>query len=113
MLAAAARRADAWNGWAMDAEAFGAAAATVRRLADGRAVEVTWGGIVLVGEDDADLERLRADRASRGLPTDLWQGTADDLRSFVARLEDAGATWFIPQPVGAGERLELVAAVLA
>jgi alkanesulfonate monooxygenase SsuD/methylene tetrahydromethanopterin reductase-like flavin-dependent oxidoreductase (luciferase family) len=113
VLAAAARRGDAWNGWAMDADAFLAAAATVRRLSDGRAVDVTWGGIVLVGADAADLDRLRADRERRGLPMDVWQGTADDLRSFAARVEETGAAWFIPQPVGTGQRLELVASVLA
>ena len=113
VLAAAARRADAWNGWAMDAGVFRAAAATVTRLAEGRAVSVTWGGIVLVGEDPADLDRLRADRASRGLPMDLWQGTAADLRAFAGELEDAGASWLIAQPVGGQGRLELVAGVLA
>jgi alkanesulfonate monooxygenase SsuD/methylene tetrahydromethanopterin reductase-like flavin-dependent oxidoreductase (luciferase family) len=113
VLAAAARRADAWNGWAMDAGAFRAAAATVSRLAEGRMVSVTWGGIVLVGQDPADLDRLRADRARRGLSMDLWQGTVDDLRSFARELEDAGAGWLIAQPVGGEERLELVAGVLA
>jgi len=113
VLAAAARRADAWNGWAMDAGAFRAAAATVRRLAEGRAVSVTWGGIVLVGEDPADLDRLRADRVSRGLPMDLWQGTVADLRSFADELEDAGASWLIALPAGGQERLELVAGVIA
>jgi alkanesulfonate monooxygenase SsuD/methylene tetrahydromethanopterin reductase-like flavin-dependent oxidoreductase (luciferase family) len=113
VLAAAARRGDAWNGWAMDADAFLAASATVRRLSDGRAVDVTWGGIVLVGADAADLDELRADRERRGLPMDVWQGTADDLRSFAGRVEDSGAAWFIPQPVGTGERLELVASILA
>jgi alkanesulfonate monooxygenase SsuD/methylene tetrahydromethanopterin reductase-like flavin-dependent oxidoreductase (luciferase family) len=112
VLAAAARRADAWNGWGLDADGFRAAAASVRRLADGRKVQLTWGGIVLVGEDRPDLDRLLADRSERGLPMDIWQGTVDDLRSFAGELEDVGASWFIAQPVGGGERLELVAAVL-
>ena len=112
VLAAAARRADAWNGWALDADGFRAAAATVRRLAEGRAVSVTWGGIVLVGADRDDLDRLRQERTRRGLPMDVWQGTADDLRSFAGELEDAGARWLIAQPVGGDERLELVAEAL-
>jgi alkanesulfonate monooxygenase SsuD/methylene tetrahydromethanopterin reductase-like flavin-dependent oxidoreductase (luciferase family) len=113
VLAAAARQADAWNGWAMDAGAFRAAAVTVSRLAEGRMVSVTWGGIVLVGQDPVDLDRLRADRVRRGLSMDVWQGTVDDLRSFARELEDAGAGWLIAQPVGGEERLELVAGVLA
>jgi alkanesulfonate monooxygenase SsuD/methylene tetrahydromethanopterin reductase-like flavin-dependent oxidoreductase (luciferase family) len=113
VLAAAARLADAWNGWAMEAGAFRAAAATVSRLAEGRMVSVTWGGIVLVGQDPVDLDRLRADRVRRSLSMDLWQGTVGDLRSFARELEDAGAGWLIAQPVGGEERLELVGGVLA
>ena len=112
VLAAAARRADAWNGWAMDAEGFRAAASTVRALADGRDVAATWGGILLVGEDPSDLDRLRSGRASRGLSMDLWQGTTDELRTFAAHLRDAGADWMIVQPVGGDDRIELVATSL-
>ena len=112
VLAAAARRADAWNGWAMDAEGFRAAATTVRALADGRDVAATWGGILLVGEDPSDLDRLRSGRASRGLSMDLWQGTTDELRTFAAHLRDAGADWMIVQPVGGDDRIELVATSL-
>ena len=112
VLAAAARRADAWNGWAMDAEGFRAAASTVRALADGRDVAATWGGILLVGEDPSDLDRLRSGRASRGLSMDLWQGTTDELRAFAAHLRDAGADWMIVQPVGGDDRIELVATSL-
>ena len=42
----------------------------------------------------------------------LWTGTADDLRSFAAELEDAGCSWLIALPVGSGDRLELVADVV-
>jgi alkanesulfonate monooxygenase SsuD/methylene tetrahydromethanopterin reductase-like flavin-dependent oxidoreductase (luciferase family) len=112
VLAAAARQADSWNGWGIDADGFRTAAGTLARLAEGREIGVTWGGIVLVGDDAADLDRLRAEREARGLTMDVWQGTAADLRSFAARLEDAGASWLIAQPVGGDERLELVAGIL-
>jgi alkanesulfonate monooxygenase SsuD/methylene tetrahydromethanopterin reductase-like flavin-dependent oxidoreductase (luciferase family) len=112
VLAAAARCADAWNGWAMDAEGFRTAVTTVRRLADGRDVAATWGGILLVGEDHSDLDRLRSERASRGLSMDLWQGTPDELRTFAARLREAGADWMIVHPVGGDDRAELVATSL-
>ncbi|HET9672850.1 MAG TPA: LLM class flavin-dependent oxidoreductase [Actinomycetota bacterium] len=112
VVAAAARRADAWNGWALDAEGFRAAAATLHRLADGRDVTPTWGGIVLVARDGAELERLRADRVARGLPMDLWQGTASAFASFVGELADAGCGWTVVVPVGGEERIELVAEAL-
>jgi alkanesulfonate monooxygenase SsuD/methylene tetrahydromethanopterin reductase-like flavin-dependent oxidoreductase (luciferase family) len=112
VLAVAARVADAWNGWAMDADSFDAAVTTLRRLSDGRAVAPTWGGIVLVGEDDRDLERLRGERRTKGLPMDVWQGTVEDLRSFASGLEETGCAWMIVLPVGGDDRIELVAATL-
>ena len=106
-------RADAWNGWGQDPDAFAASAARLRALADGRDVAPTWGGIALVGEDRADLDRLLAERDERGLPREgLWTGTADELRAFAGRLEDAGAAWCIVLPVGPPDRLELIARTL-
>ena len=96
----------------MNAEGFEAAAGELRRLADGRAVAPTWGGIALVGSDQGDLERLREERVARGLSMDVWQGDAGDLRSFADRLEEAGCSWIIVLPVGGEERIEVVAGAL-
>jgi alkanesulfonate monooxygenase SsuD/methylene tetrahydromethanopterin reductase-like flavin-dependent oxidoreductase (luciferase family) len=112
VIAVAARSADAWNGWAMDAEGFEAAAAELRRLAGGRPVAPTWGGIALVGSDEGDLERLREERRARGLSMDVWQGSADDLRSFAGRLGEAGCSWMVVLPVGGEDRLDVVAGAL-
>jgi alkanesulfonate monooxygenase SsuD/methylene tetrahydromethanopterin reductase-like flavin-dependent oxidoreductase (luciferase family) len=112
VIGVAARSADAWNGWAMHAERFEAAATELRRLADGRPVVPTWGGIVLVGTDESDLERSREERRSRGLSMDVWQGDADAFRSFVARLEDAGCSWIVVLPVGGEDRIDVVAGSL-
>ena len=76
VLGVAARRADAWNGWGLDADAFAEKASRLRELAEGREVSPTWGGIALVGEDDGDLARLVADRAEKGLSLEgVWKGT--------------------------------------
>jgi alkanesulfonate monooxygenase SsuD/methylene tetrahydromethanopterin reductase-like flavin-dependent oxidoreductase (luciferase family) len=112
VIATAARSADAWNGWAMDVERFEAAAAELRRLADGRSVFPTWGGIVLVGGDRPDLERLREERGAKGLSMDVWQGDASALRDFAQRLEDAGCSWIVVLPVGGEDRLDIVSAAL-
>ncbi len=113
VLSIAARSADAWNGWGQDPDAFAASVGRLRALADGRDVAVTWGGIALVGEDQADLDRLLTDRDERGLPREgLWTGTAAELRTFAGRLEDAGAAWCIVLPVGPPDRLELIAGTL-
>lgn len=113
VLGVAARVADAWNGWGLDAEGFDEKVRRLRELADGRAIRATWGGIALVGEDRPDLERLLAEREQRGLSIDgVWTGTASELRSFVDRLGEAGADWFIALPVGPADRLDLVAGAL-
>jgi alkanesulfonate monooxygenase SsuD/methylene tetrahydromethanopterin reductase-like flavin-dependent oxidoreductase (luciferase family) len=113
VLALAARTADAWNGWGQDVPRFAASAARVLELADGRDVASTWGGIALVGEDRADLDRLLEERDARGLPRDgLWTGTADDLRAFADRLAEVGAAWCIVLPVGPPDRLDLIARTL-
>ena len=112
VIGVAARAADAWNGWAMDAEGFELAAGELRRLADGRSVAPTWGGIALVGTDEGDLERRRGERRDKGLSMDIWQGTTEDLRSFAGRLEEAGCSWLIVQPVGGEDRVDVVAEAL-
>jgi alkanesulfonate monooxygenase SsuD/methylene tetrahydromethanopterin reductase-like flavin-dependent oxidoreductase (luciferase family) len=112
VIAAAARAADAWNGWAMDAEGFVAAAGELRRLAGGRPVTPTWGGIALVGNDQGDLERLREERQAKGLTMEVWQGDDDDLRAFADRLREAGCSWMIVLPVGGEERVDVVAEAL-
>jgi alkanesulfonate monooxygenase SsuD/methylene tetrahydromethanopterin reductase-like flavin-dependent oxidoreductase (luciferase family) len=113
VLGVAARVADAWNGWGDGVDGFAEKAARLRELAGDRPVEATWGGIALVGEDAADLDRLLADRSAKGLPTDgVWTGTAAELRSFVDALGEAGATWFVVLPAGPIDRLDVIADAL-
>jgi alkanesulfonate monooxygenase SsuD/methylene tetrahydromethanopterin reductase-like flavin-dependent oxidoreductase (luciferase family) len=112
VIAVAARAADAWNGWAMDAERFEVAAGELRRLAGDRTVVPTWGGIALVGTDEGDLERLQEERRTKGLSMDVWQGDAAALRSFADRLGEAGCSWLIVLPVGGEDRIEVVAEAL-
>jgi alkanesulfonate monooxygenase SsuD/methylene tetrahydromethanopterin reductase-like flavin-dependent oxidoreductase (luciferase family) len=112
VIAVAARSADAWNGWAMDVEGFETAAGELRRLAGGRPVAPTWGGIVLVGTDEDDLDRLREERRAKDLSMDVWQGSADGLRDFADRLREAGCSWIIVLPVGGDDRIQVVAGAL-
>src|SRR5262245_33568825 len=81
----AARAADAWNAWGLDAETFEAGARELGEQArslgrDPNDVTPTWAGIVLVGRDAGELGRLEAERAAKGLPMGIWRGTVDDLR---------------------------------
>jgi alkanesulfonate monooxygenase SsuD/methylene tetrahydromethanopterin reductase-like flavin-dependent oxidoreductase (luciferase family) len=117
VLRVAARAGDAWNGWGLDAEGFRARAATVARLAeeagrDPSAVPPTWGGIVLVGEDRADVERLQAEREAQGPAWAPWTGTAPELRAFADGLAEAGCDWFVCLAAGPQDRQELIARTL-
>jgi alkanesulfonate monooxygenase SsuD/methylene tetrahydromethanopterin reductase-like flavin-dependent oxidoreductase (luciferase family) len=117
VLRAAARAAEAWNGWGLGLEAFTARVGRLRDLVreagrDPADVPPTWAGIVLVGEDRADLEALERDREDQGLPGDVWRGTADDLRAFVEGLAALGTTWCVVLPAGPRDRVDLVARVV-
>jgi alkanesulfonate monooxygenase SsuD/methylene tetrahydromethanopterin reductase-like flavin-dependent oxidoreductase (luciferase family) len=112
VIAAAARSADVWNGWAMDADRFAEAVRELYRVADGRTVSPTWGGIALVGKDAADLERLRDERSARGLPLDVWQGDGPAFRAFADRLREMDCSWIVVLPVGGADRIEVVAEAL-
>jgi len=110
VLGVAARVADAWNGWGLDADAFADRAATLLELAGPRIVPPTWAGIALVGEDRSDLDRLLGLRVERGLSLDgVWSGTAEEWGTFADRLGAAGATWCIVLPSGPPDRLDVIA----
>ena len=108
----AARLADGWNGWGLPPEKFRIKA---RLLADeaaeaGRSAEATWAGIVLVGEDDAEVRAL-VERRHRSNMIDAlaWSGTADQFIQHLRELADAGATWAVMVVAGPAGRRELIA----
>jgi alkanesulfonate monooxygenase SsuD/methylene tetrahydromethanopterin reductase-like flavin-dependent oxidoreductase (luciferase family) len=113
---AAGRAADGWNGWALDEDGFAARVARLRAAArdagrDPEEVVATWGGVVLVGEDEDDLRRLREAR-DPDLPWAAWSGTVEDLRRFAAALEALGCAWFVAAVAGGDARAALVARAL-
>jgi alkanesulfonate monooxygenase SsuD/methylene tetrahydromethanopterin reductase-like flavin-dependent oxidoreductase (luciferase family) len=104
--------ADGWNGWGLGPEAFRAKARLLAEVADGagREVEATWAGIVLIGEDDAEVERLVEDRRRRGMDDGVaFVGPADRFAEYVRDLADAGATWAIVVLAGPAGRRQLLA----
>jgi alkanesulfonate monooxygenase SsuD/methylene tetrahydromethanopterin reductase-like flavin-dependent oxidoreductase (luciferase family) len=116
-IGVAARAADGWNAWGLEADAFAARAAELAGLTTGAGrdpaeVPPTWAGIMLVGRDANELATLEAERADKGLGMEIWRGTADDLRRFRDRVEGVGATWLIAVAAGPADRSELLAATL-
>lgn len=104
--------ADGWNGWALAPDAFRHKAKLLAEEAEhaGRHVEPTWAGIVLLGEDDQDVQRLLASRHRRGMTDDLaWSGPVDRFPSYLRDLAESGATWAIMVLAGPSNRRELFA----
>lgn len=98
--------ADGWNAWGGGAERFAQDAATVTGYAEGRPVELSWGGLVRLGRDDADAERQMGDRDRGDWIVGGPKTVADRLRGFV----DGGARHLVltfPDPwrEGVYERL--------
>ena len=112
ILRVAARSGDAWNGWGLTVEAFAEKVKQLDELAAGRSVEATWGGIVLVGEDESEAEHLAAERAARGREPASFTGSVAQLREHLAALATAGATWAIMLAAGRPDRRALVAEAL-
>jgi alkanesulfonate monooxygenase SsuD/methylene tetrahydromethanopterin reductase-like flavin-dependent oxidoreductase (luciferase family) len=112
VVALAGQLADGWNGWGLRPPEFARKAKLLAEEAGaaGREAEATWACIVLVGEDDADAERLVAGRRARGTPDDgLWWGSAERFVELLESLGDAGASWAVLVPAGPPDRIDLIA----
>jgi alkanesulfonate monooxygenase SsuD/methylene tetrahydromethanopterin reductase-like flavin-dependent oxidoreductase (luciferase family) len=104
--------ADGWNGWGLAPDAFRHKAKLLAEEADraGRHAEATWAGIVLVGEDDQDVQRLVEARHRRGMNDGLaWSGPVDRFAQYLRDLAEAGATWAIVVLAGPADRRALLA----
>ncbi len=90
--------ADGWNGWGGGPEQFSADVALVREVAPD--ATITWGGLVLTGDDEA---AARAKAETRAVASDVLVGgparLAEGLREFAAR----GAEWVIVGPLDSSD----------
>jgi alkanesulfonate monooxygenase SsuD/methylene tetrahydromethanopterin reductase-like flavin-dependent oxidoreductase (luciferase family) len=108
----AGRLADGWNGWGLPPEEFRAKAKLLKEEAAqaGRKAEATWAGIVLVGEDEAEVQALvERRRRSNMIDALAWSGTADRFVQHLHDLAEAGATWAVMVVAGPAGRRELIA----
>jgi alkanesulfonate monooxygenase SsuD/methylene tetrahydromethanopterin reductase-like flavin-dependent oxidoreductase (luciferase family) len=112
-VASAAALADGWNAWGLPLETFAARAALLRERSGRGHVEATWGGVVLVGRDAAELRALVERRTAEGRPPPpgAWVVDGDGLVERLRALRDAGAGWAILLPSGPEDRLDLIAEV--
>ncbi len=77
--------ADGWNAWGCAPQAFAREAAFVRELAP--AAVLTWGGLVLLGADDA---AARAKAATRSVGPDVIVGGPEQVAEQFRAYEDGG-----------------------
>ena len=76
----------------------------------GRRAEATWAGIVLVGESEEDVRRLKESRHQKGMTDGLaWAGPVDRFAEYLHDLAEAGASWVIMVLAGPAGRRELLA----
>jgi alkanesulfonate monooxygenase SsuD/methylene tetrahydromethanopterin reductase-like flavin-dependent oxidoreductase (luciferase family) len=95
----AADAAHGWNSWGTPVARFAEHAGETRAHADAE-FECSWGGLVVVAEDD----RAAAAKAERlGAVPSTLVGGPDALARGLRRYADAGADWVIAAPVDSRE----------
>lgn len=83
VLEVAGSLADGWNGWGGSPKRFAQDAATVAGYAGDRAVEISWGGRVMLGRDDDAAAEKIGRRDPRGWVVGGPEAVATRMRAFV------------------------------
>ena len=86
--------ADGWNGWGGSPEQFSADVELVREVAPD--ADVTWGGLVLTGRDDAAAS---AKAESRSIADDVLVGGPARVAEQLGAFAERGAAWVILGPI--------------
>ena len=79
--------ADGWNGWQGTPDDYALDLARVRERAGDRPVEPSWGGILMLGRDDAEAEERLGGRDPSGFLVGGPRTVAEKLQPYI----DAGA----------------------
>ncbi|MDQ3646734.1 MAG: LLM class flavin-dependent oxidoreductase [Actinomycetota bacterium] len=87
----AGRIADGWNGWRLSPRSFARAAGDVVEAAAGRALELSWGGEVILAPTDDAARDLLGGRD----PANYVVGGPETVARHLSRLVDAGARHLI------------------
>jgi alkanesulfonate monooxygenase SsuD/methylene tetrahydromethanopterin reductase-like flavin-dependent oxidoreductase (luciferase family) len=98
--ALAGRLADGWNGWGGGPAELAADVASVRAAAGTRRVELSWGGIVVLGRDESEARELPGPRGG----DDHISGGPKRVADLLAARAEAGAGHLIITFPDAGTR---------
>jgi alkanesulfonate monooxygenase SsuD/methylene tetrahydromethanopterin reductase-like flavin-dependent oxidoreductase (luciferase family) len=101
--------ADGWNGWGGSPERVRDNAALVRAVAPSAAI--TWGGLALLGRDDA---HARAKAEARTVSASVIAGGPAAVAARIRQYGEAGAGWVVLAPLDAsdGENAEILGAAV-
>jgi alkanesulfonate monooxygenase SsuD/methylene tetrahydromethanopterin reductase-like flavin-dependent oxidoreductase (luciferase family) len=91
VLEVAGTEADGWNAWGGTPEVFAADAQLVLDYAKGRAMELSWGGQVILGASDRDA----ADKLGSRDPKHFILGAPETVATKLQGFVEAGARHFI------------------
>ena len=96
----AAVHADGWNRWGAGLEKFRAQAATLRSAAARAPFTVSWGGLVVLADDDATAA-AKAERLGAG--PGVIVGGPDAVAGALRAYADAGAGWLMIGPLDSAD----------
>ncbi len=96
----AAAHADGWNRWGAGVERFRAQSATLRAAAAREPFTVSWGGLVVLADDDA-AAAAKAERLGAG--GDVIVGGPEMVAAALAAYVDAGAEWLMIGPIDSSD----------
>jgi alkanesulfonate monooxygenase SsuD/methylene tetrahydromethanopterin reductase-like flavin-dependent oxidoreductase (luciferase family) len=99
LLRFAGEVADGWNAWGGTAETFARDAGAVVRAAGDRAIELSWGGQMILAETDAAARRRLGDRD----PRDFIVGGPEEATRRLLEVVEAGARHLIVAFPNAGD----------
>jgi len=92
----AAEQAHGWNAWGGDVDVFASQVADTRAMGVSPDFDCTWGGLVVLGEDDA---RARAKAERLGASDQAIVGGPATVATALARYGAVGADWLIVAPL--------------
>jgi len=94
--AVASRHANGWNAWGGDVTAFAAQAAETRAAAKAPDFECSWGGLVVIADDDEGAK----EKASRlHAPSETIVGGPETVAEGLLAYGAVGADWVVAAPV--------------
>jgi len=96
----AAAHADGWNRWGSGVERFREQATNLSAAAARSPFTVTWGGLVVLGDDD-DAAAAKAERL--GVGDHVIVGGPDLVAGALRAYVDAGAEWLMIGPIDSSD----------